>query len=417
MVVRHRKETSPLPQKSLTREQCQRAVEALDASGGSTSAAAKALGMHEATFRNRIETAKRRYGLAPGEFEPLIENPKNEVQHDDALRTQLKRGPQSLEQLAVLLGCSRGNVLDSIDSLREQGLNIHEHSGQFHWSKTPTPGHAQNASDIRGFTSDRDGWVRFGFTSDNHLCSKYERLDVLNSLYDRFAEAEIENVLNAGNWIDGEASFNMHDLKVHGIENQMRYLAREYPRREGITTYAISGDDHEGWYAQRFGVDVGKLAVNAMSDAGRSDWVDMGYMEAFFRLANSISGTSSMGHLMHPGGGTAYAVSYTVQKIVEGYDGGEKPAALFAGHYHKLMYALIRNVHTFQTGCTQDQTPFARKKKISFNLGGGTAELHIDPDTGAIDRARIEIFPFFVKGYYNNRWSHAGDVTLAERGV
>jgi biotin operon repressor len=394
-------------------------VEALRAAGGSPRAAARTIGLHYSTFVNRIDTAKRLYGIEVGapESKSAPDVPQNPVQINDAIKAQLKRVPQTLEQLAALLGCSRGAVLDALDALREQGLNIHEHSGTFHWSKTPAPGHAQTEKQIRRFASDDEGWVRFGFTSDNHLCSKYERLDVLNDLYDRFAEAGIEHVLNAGNWIDGEATFNMHDLHVHGIQNQMGYLAKSYPQRDGITTYAISGDDHEGWYAQRSGVDVGKLAVNAMTDAGRSDWIDMGYMEAFFRLEHSASGASCMGHLMHPGGGSSYAVSYTVQKIVEGYDGGEKPAVLFAGHYHKLLYALVRNVHTVQTGCTQDQTPFARKKKISFNLGGGIAEICISPDTGAITRFRVEIFPFFVKSYYNNRWSHSGAVTLAERGV
>lgn len=403
--------------KALTREQCERAVAALDAANGVIADAARALGLQRSTFDNRISTAKRLYGISPGVvLDAPVDPPVDEAHTDDAIKSLLKRGPQTLEQIASLIGCSRGSVLDAIDSLREQGFNIHEHSGTFHWSKTPTPGHAQGA-DIRVFRTDEDGWVRFGFTSDNHLCSKYERLDVLNGLYDRFSEAGVAHVLNAGNWIDGEASFNMHDLHVHGIANQMAYLAREYPQRDGITTYAVSGDDHEGWYAQRFGVDVGKLALNAMTDAGRSDWVDMGYMEAFAKLEHASSGAGTMAHLMHPGGGTAYAVSYTVQKIVEGYDGGEKPAVLFAGHYHKLMYALIRNVHCVQTGCTQDQTPFARKKKISFNLGGGIAEIQLSQETGAVVRFRVEIFPYFVKGHYNNRWSHAGGVTLAERGI
>jgi hypothetical protein len=30
---------------------------------------------------------------------------------------------------------------------------------------------------------------------------------------------------------------------------------------------------------------------------------------------------------------------------------------------------------------------------------------------------RVELFPYFVRGYYNNRWSHSGGVQLAERVV
>ena len=332
----------------------------------------------------------------------------------EAVKSLLKRGPITLDNIAEQVGCSRGAALDALDRLRDQGLNLHDHSGTWHWAKTPTPGHTR--SDLPEFKTDKDGWLSFGFTSDNHLGSKYERLDVLNDLYDKFQEEGVEHVFNAGNWIDGEASFNLHDLHTHGVSNQLAYLAKNYPQRAGLKTYAVAGDDHEGWYAQRAGMDIGRMAENVMREHGRDDWVDMGYMEAFVNLTHAGSGRSCKLHLMHPGGGTAYAVSYTVQKIVEGYDGGEKPAVLLAGHYHKLMYALIRNVHAVQTGCTQDQTPFARKKKISFHLGGGTVRLRLNED-GAVSRFKLEIFNYFVKGYYNNRWSHSGGVVLADRGA
>jgi hypothetical protein len=332
----------------------------------------------------------------------------------EAVKTLLKRGPATLDSISESIGCSRGQALDALDRLRQSGLNLHEHSGQWHWAKTPTPGHTR--SDHQQFHADNDGWLSFGFTSDNHLGSKYERLDVLNDLYDKFAEEGIEHVFNAGNWIDGEASFNLHDLHTHGVQNQLAYLVRHYPQRKGITTYAVAGDDHEGWYAQRAGMDIGRMAENTMREAGRDDWRDMGYMEAFLDLVHPGTGRSSKLHLMHPGGGTAYAVSYTVQKIVEGYDGGEKPAVLLAGHYHKLAYALIRNVHTVQTGCTQDQTPFARKKKISYHLGGGVVRLRLNED-GAVQRFRLEIFNYFVRSYTNGRWSHSGAVAHADRGA
>lgn len=330
------------------------------------------------------------------------------------VRSHLKHGPASVQQLSVEYRASRGQIIDAIDELLESGLNLQEHSGVWHWTKTPAPGHTR--VDLPELTSDKDGWLTFGFTSDNHLCSKYSRLDVLDDLYDRFAEEGVKIVLNAGNWIDGEARFNMHDLLVHGMDAQLRYLAEHYPRRPGITTYAVAGDDHEGWYAQREGVDIGRLAQQRMRDAGREDWVDVGYMEAFFRLIHAGTGGESRLHLMHPGGGSAYAESYTVQKIIEGYDGGEKPAVLLAGHYHKLNYGCIRNVHAVQTGCTQDQTPFARKKKLRFALGGGIVRLRMDEE-GAVRRFQTEIFNYFVRGYVNNRWSHSGPINLPERAA
>jgi hypothetical protein len=335
----------------------------------------------------------------------------------EILRDALRKAPMTVEQVAERWGISRARAEVALEDLQQQGLDVQEFGGRFSIGKAaPAPRHQRGIA-LPEYHSRPDGSYLFGFTSDNHLCSKYARLDVLNDLYDQFAEQGVDRVLNAGNWIDGEARFNMHDLLVHGMDAQCRFLAEHYPQRPGITTYAVAGDDHEGWYAQKEGVDIGRYAQNVMRDAGREDWVDMGYMESFIRLVNSQSGKSTMLHLMHPGGGSSYAVSYAVQKIVEGYGGGEKPAVLLAGHYHKMSYNMVRNVHAIQTGTTEDQTPFMRKKKLSAHVGGGICQLKQDPKTGAITACRVEFFNYFNRGYTNNRWNMAADVALCDRGV
>lgn len=273
------------------------------------------------------------------------------------------------------------------------------------------------AGDLPVYVSRPDNTFLFGATSDNHLGSKYERLDVLNDLYDRFAARGVDRVFNAGNWIDGDARFNVHDLHTRGMHAQCRYLAQEYPRRGGLTTYAVAGDDHEGWYAQREGVDIGGYAEHVMRAVGRTDWVDLGYMEAHVRLVNANSGAESILAVVHPGGGSAYALSYTIQKIIESLDGGEKPAVGLYGHYHKLWAGNVRNVWCLQTGCTEDQTPFMRKKKLEAHVGGAIVELEQDPHTGAIIGFTPKLIRYFNRGYYNRRWSHAGPVTLPERRV
>jgi hypothetical protein len=332
-----------------------------------------------------------------------------------ALRDALRKTPMTAEAIAERFNISRARAEVALEDLQQQGLDVQDFGGRYSIGKAaPAPRH-ERGFEIPEYVSRPDGSYLFGFTSDNHLGSKYSRLDVLENLYDRFAEQGVDRVFNAGNWIDGEARFNMHDLLVHGMDAQCRYLAEHYPQRPGIVTYAVAGDDHEGWYCQREGVDIGRYAQNMMREAGREDWMDLGYMESYVRLVNAKSGESTMLHLMHPGGGSAYAVSYTVQKIVEGYDGGDKPAVLLAGHYHKLSYNMVRNVHAIQTGTTEDQTPFMRKKKLSAHVGGGICRLTQDERTGALTSCRVEFFNYFVRDYYNQRWSMSGDVQLADR--
>lgn len=265
------------------------------------------------------------------------------------------------------------------------------------------------------YTSREDNTFRFGIASDQHLGSKYERLDVLNSLYDEFAAAGVDRVYNAGNWIDGEDKKNQFDLMVHGLEPQIDYLVANYPRRKGIDTFAVWGEDHEGWFARREAIDMGRFAQGKMRDAGRDDWHDLGFVESKVDLINANTGARNTMVVMHPGGGSSYAYSYRPQKIVESLQGGEKPGVLIIGHYHKMSVNLIRNVWTIQAGCSQDQTVFMRKQGLEAHVGGHIVELTQDPETGAVRRCKVDQIQFFNRRYENDRWGKVGHVVHPEK--
>jgi hypothetical protein len=224
-------------------------------------------------------------------------------------------------------------------------------------------------------------------------------------------------VFHAGNWIEGEASFNRYTLDVHGSEAQLALMVARYPQIAGLVTYAVAGDDHEGWICQREGVDIGRAAESAMRTAGRTDWVNLGYMEAFVPLQHAVTGRTSMLHVTHPGGGSAYATSYAVQKLAEAYEGGEKPAVCIVGHYHKMELLNSRNVWFIQAGCTKDADPWSRKKRLENAIGGGICDLEQDGETGAIVGCGVRFFRYFNREYANGRWSHSGPVNLPERTV
>jgi hypothetical protein len=329
----------------------------------------------------------------------------------DALLAALKK-PATIEGLALRLDATPGQTLDALLGLKARGINVQQFGELWSIEKAPDLG---SGLEVGAYVSRPDGRYRFGWLGDTHLCSKYARLDVLRDIYRRFADADIDRIFHAGNYIDGEARFNKFDLLVHGMDAQVRYLRDEYPvAPNGLITYAIDGDDHEGWYCQREGVDIGKYVENEMRAGGRADWRGLGYMEAFVPLQHAGSGHVAHLHLVHPGGGSAYATSYTVQKLVESYSGGSKPAVALVGPYHKLEFLNTRNVWVIQTGCTQDQTPFARKKRLHFALGGGICELEQDPESGAIVGCQVQMWCYFDRGFYQNRWSHSGEIVLPE---
>jgi hypothetical protein len=107
--------------------------------------------------------------------------------------------------------------------------------------------------------------------------------------------------------------------------------------------------------------------------------------------------------LRHPLDGTAYAISYKTQKLIEAMSGGEKPNILAVGHYHKMEYIFYRNVHCFQTGCFQAQTPWMKGKQIAAFMGGWIVEVNVNDD-GTITRIKQEYIPFYkaIKDDYLN---------------
>lgn len=327
----------------------------------------------------------------------------------------IKRGPMHLHVIADKLAAPVMAVEAAIEDAKRNGALIVERGGMVHLDDTPALGITRDAYAERKLITGKDGTFTFAIATDMHLCSKYERLDCLNDFYDQVEQRGITTVLNAGNWIDGEATFNRNDLLVHGMDAQLQYLAAHYPRRAGVTTLAIAGADHEGWYARREGVDIGRYAENVMRQNGREDWHDIGYMERSLPLNHYSSGLGSRIHVMHPGGGSAYAISYTPQKIIESFDGGDKPAALVLGHYHKADYLYTRNVHAMQGGCFQDQTVFMRQKRLSAAVGGCFVTITVDPRTGAFVECSYTFRNYFVKSYYDGRWSQHGAVNLAPR--
>jgi predicted phosphodiesterase/transposase-like protein len=388
--------------------QAQQALDAFIQAGSNESEAARSLGIARSTLQKRREYAER-HGL-----EPQVRAAVSAEIEVEKLKTvvlaALKQHPHTVAALAARLKITEGLAHEMCKALYDEGHNVFRNSENvYSVEKTPVP-YSHDAK-IYEFESDARGYYKFGVVSDTHLCSKYYRPDVLNSLYQWFANEGITRVYHAGNWIEGEAPFNKHDISVHGMDAQCRYLAEHYPHVPGITTYAVTGDDHEGWIAQREGVDIGRYAERTMRDAGRDDWVNLGYMESFISLRHQRTHRTSQMLVMHPGGGSAYALSYQPQKIVESLAGGEKPAVLLIGHYHKLEFLNVRNTWVLQCGTTKDQDPFLRKKRIEVHIGGSILELWQD-DGGAIPDARVHMKRFFNTGYYQDRFSHSGPVIL-----
>lgn len=371
---------------------------------GNVTAAANHVGKPRKTVEGWIHNADY--------FAGKFAMPVNPKQTTDSLLTKLaallKNQSVHANDLAAKLSIPVDHVRSLVEQLRSTGVNACRLNGDGEvYSILSTPAPAEPGAHV--YKSRAGGYYKFGYLSDNHLGSKYAREDIVHDLYKWFAQEKVDRVFNTGNYIDGEARFNKHDIFVHGMQNQVNYFCEKYPQVPGIKTYFVSGDDHEGWYGQREGIDIGWLTERTAVDRyGRSDLVHLGFVESFVKLQHAnIPDAWSYLLAVHPGGGSAYATSYAPQKYVEALQGGEKPAVILFGHWHKIFDLLIRNVICLGGGCTKDLDPFGRKNKLAYHLGGMVVELWQD-DRGAITRWRVEKKQYFDRGYTNNQWAYEG---------
>ena len=322
---------------------------------------------------------------------------KEAIDIGEAIKKMLAKQPMSEYELADHFNLPPKKIIATVRGLEQAGLNFSRIGSRILLHNyVPEGGRLVLKSEDRG-----DGWIYFGIITDNHKGNRHHRQDVENAAYETFAREGVKHVLNAGNWIDGVAKFNLHELVAHGMDEQLDLWIQTTPSKKGITTHFISGDDHEGWYNQRESMNIGLIAELTAKDAGREDLHFIGHVESDVEL-KARKGSAVL-RIMHPGGGSAYAFSYVPQKIVESFQGGEKPQVLILGHFHKWDVCFPREVHVISAGCCEDQTMFMRKKKIAAHVGYVLVGIQQDQE-GHITRVRTEWLSFYDRKFYEHRF-------------
>lgn len=221
--------------------------------------------------------------------------------------------------------------------------------------------------------------------SDTHLCSKYDRLDILRYLYDKAEDKGIKHILHSGDFTDGKSNRPEHiyELKELSYDGQIDYCVEKYPTFSG-KTYVISGN-HDNWWYKSIGSEIVKSIANRRDDIIYlgSDVADMKIGKLKIRL-------------FHGNGGNSYAKSYKIQKYLDTIPLNEKPDILQTGHIHQAFYYKQDNTHCLQTGCLEDLTPYARSLGFSGEKTCWWLDVYFD-DKGNIYSIKPELETFGKK--------------------
>ena len=227
--------------------------------------------------------------------------------------------------------------------------------------------------------------LKFAIIGDTQLGSKYAQISHLKSFYELCASEGIKDVYHTGDVTDGLKMRSGHEYELYktSADDMVQDVIKNYPRIEGITTHFITGN-HDASIYKQVGYDIGNTITEK-----RPDMKYLGRDCALIFLTPNCKL-----ELRHPWDGTAYALSYKPQKMIEAMESDSKPNILAIGHYHKAEYLFYRNVHCLQTGCFQGQTPYTRGKGISVHMGGWIVTIHVDKN-GTITRFGSEFIPYY----------------------
>jgi len=227
---------------------------------------------------------------------------------------------------------------------------------------------------------------RLGLISDTHLCSKYQQLTYLKTFYSMMEQRGINTVLHCGDLCDGNHIYKGHEyeLFLHGAQEQIDYITRQYPEIKGIKTYYICGNHDESFY-KRNGTDLGRVL-----SMQRKDLIHLGFHGAYI----DIGRVKKMIYIHHGAGSISYARSYRQQKIIEQFNPSQKPYIHLLGHYHVINTLWsYRNVFSQLMPCFQSQTPYLKRKGVNPEVGGMVMEFRIVDDKPTLPK--IELIPFY----------------------
>lgn len=256
--------------------------------------------------------------------------------------------------------------------------------------------HASKASrNITLEVPDEDNTIQFGVIGDTQYGNVYEAKDECSAFYAKCAAEGVRTVLHTGDVLDGHRVYKGQEFDLHavGFERQLDWFKKYAPINKGcIQTHFITGN-HDASFKKLVGVNVGK----AIEDA-RKDWHFLGedFADITIRTASEREYKIRLGH---PAGGTAYAISYKMQKQIEAMQGGSKPNMLCIGHFHKAEHLpSYRNVDGIQSGCFEWQTPFMAGLGTPAHVGGWIVRVTLQPRKTMVNSVRAEFTAFYGKG-------------------
>jgi UDP-2,3-diacylglucosamine pyrophosphatase LpxH len=219
--------------------------------------------------------------------------------------------------------------------------------------------------------------------SDTHLGSKHTNPADIVAAFKHAEEEGCQMIAHVGDVFEGMSGREGHiyELSEIGYAAQLE-LGRQVFSETKLPVNAISGN-HDEWFIKSNGAYIVKELCDRLPHL---NYLGQNYGTIYLNGARY--------ELTHGlDGGGSYAISYRVQKIIEAYEGGQKPQIIGTGHDHKAGYFFLRNVHAFLGGCMQNQSDWMRQTRKAAMKGYWIIDALIDD--GEVKTIKMQFTPFY----------------------
>lgn len=274
------------------------------------------------------------------------------------------------------------NTDQFIEAHGQKKLKMLKHELEVEHAKVAALAGKQNVVIVQ---KQKDCVIRFGATGDRHYGSLYHNGAALQGFYDYCKSEGVPVIYDAGDLLDGHRVYKGQEFELLdvGFEAQVSRIEREAPR--SVPTKFITGN-HDASFKNAAGIIVGYEIQKRIQG-----YEFLGEEQATIRYETPNGPFDLM--LMHPGGGSSYALSYKLQKLIEALEGGTKPNMLVAGHLHKsIILPSYRNVCGVMAGTFQDQTPFMARNGLAAHRGGWLFEITVGETFNIIKNEFVAVY-------------------------
>lgn len=267
---------------------------------------------------------------------------------------------KNISELSNKLKINEYEILCLVRELRTEGINIitKVYDDNLYLYDN---GERENKFDYSyDFYTDENNEFKFVAISDTRFGSVYQQLSILNDIYTNAYENGYMNVIHCGNISEGIYPIsNIYNDTVF-LDDTMRqvdYIARYYPKIEGMKTYFITSAKDET-HLKKNKINIGKRISSL-----RNDMIYLGFNSCNLKIDN----TSLL--VFNAKLGKTYTVSYRSQQQIDSFRSEDKPDILLYGGLLQMEKFNYRDVVTISVPSVCATTKEMIDKRYSNTVG------------------------------------------------